>query len=618
VGSVVRGGLLRALAAICAVAGLLALPGTSLPAVGDVGYQDQSFSGTSTPTGTKRAESVLWWNHGSWWASMWDATSQDFHIHRLDVTTQTWIDTGVAIDTRANTHADVLWDGSKLYVASHEFVNDGEAAVSGPPSYLFRFSYDAGAMTYSLDAGFPVVVNTMKTETLVIDKDSTGKLWATWQQGNRIYVNRTLDDDRTWGTPFVLPVAGTSVTVDDNSAVVAFGGNKLGVMWSNQTSSSSAMYFAVHVDGQPDSTWEASRTAIQGPDSADDHMNLKSLQADGSGRVFAAVKTEFTSSSAPLIMLLVRDPATGDWTSHPIARVAECPNRPIVVIDEENRVLHAFYTAPAPPVFSCTSSGGAIYEKTSSLDAISFPTDSGTAVILDADSTSVHNVSASKQNVTTQTGLVVLAVNNSTRRYWHHYDPLGPPPPPPSPIASFTGSPLAGESPLDVQFTDTSTGSPTSWSWSFGDGATSTERNPIHLYASAGSYSVTLAVSNASGSNTATKTDYITVTDPAAAFVLSATPTSMTIARGESAKYTIAITPTNGFSGTVTLSATGLPGGAGASFSPNPVNVSAAASSELSVATSSTTKNGKYTLTIVGVSDGITRTTSVTLQVRRR
>jgi PKD repeat protein len=378
------------------------------------------------------------------------------------------------------------------------------------------------------------------------------------------------------------------------------------------------MYFAVHVDGQPDSTWEASRTAIQGPDSADDHMNLKSLQADGSGRVFAAVKTEFTSSSAPLIMLLVRDPATGDWTSHPIARVAECPNRPIVVIDEENRVLHAFYTAPAPPVFSCTSSGGAIYEKTSSLDAISFPTDSGTAVILDADSTSVHNVSASKQNVTTQTGLVVLAVNNSTRRYWHHYDPLGPPPPPPSPIASFTGSPLAGESPLDVQFTDTSTGSPTSWSWSFGDGATSTERNPIHLYASAGSYSVTLAVSNASGSNTATKTDYITVTDPAAAFVLSATPTSMTIARGESAKYTIAITPTNGFSGTVTLSATGLPGGAGASFSPNPVNVSAAASSELSVATSSTTKNGKYTLTIVGVSDGITRTTSVTLQVRRR
>jgi PKD repeat protein len=617
VGPAARGGFLRAAAATCAVVGLLALPGASLSAGGDVGYEDQSFSGTSTPTGTKRAESVLWWNDGSWWASMWDTARQDFHIHRLDVTAQTWINTGVSIDTRANTHADVLWDGSKLYVASHEFVNDGEAAVSGSPSYVFRFSYDAAAKTYSLDTGFPVVVNTMKSETLVIDKDSTGKLWATWQQGNRIYVNRTVGDDRTWGTPFALPVVGASVTVDDTSSVVAFGGNKLGVMWSNQTSSSDAMYFAVHVDGQPDTTWEASRTAIQGPGSSDDHMNLKSLQADASGRVFAAVKTEFTSSSAPLIMLLVRDPATGDWTSHPIARVAECPNRPIVVIDEQNRVLHAFYTAPAPPAFSCTSSGGAIYEKTSSLDAISFPTGSGTPVILDADSATVHNVSASKQNVTTQMGLVIIAVNSSTRRYWHHYDALGPPPPPPPPSASFTGSPLAGEAPLDVHFTDTSTGSPTSWSWTLGDGATSTERSPTHRYASAGSYTVTLTVSNASGSDTATRTDYVTVTNPVPAFALSATPTSRTIARGAATTYTVAVTPTNGFSGFVTLSVTGLPTGA-ASFSPNPVDVSAPASTELSVATASTTKNGNYTLTIAGASGGITRTTTVTLQVKRR
>ena len=71
-------------------------------------------------------------------------------------------------------------------MASHAFVADESSAQSGSPSYLFRFSYDIAAKRYSLDSGFPVQINNYKTETLVIDKDSTGQLWATWQQENRI------------------------------------------------------------------------------------------------------------------------------------------------------------------------------------------------------------------------------------------------------------------------------------------------------------------------------------------------------------------------------------------------------------------------------------------------
>jgi len=154
---------------------------------------------------------------------------------------------------------------------------------------------------------------------------------------------------------------------------IAFGGDRIGVMWSNQASSNDAVFFATHVDGQPDTSWEAARTAIQGPNTSDDHINLKSLQADGSGRVYAAIKTSFSNSQQPLIMLLVRDRPTGNWTNYTIARVSDCPNRPMVLIDEENRVLHSFFTAPGPPGYSCNSSGGAIYEKTSPLDAIAFP-----------------------------------------------------------------------------------------------------------------------------------------------------------------------------------------------------------------------------------------------------
>ncbi len=81
---------------------------------------------------------------------------------------------------------------------------------------------------------------------------------------------------------------------------------------------------------------------------------------------------------------------------------------------------------------------------------------------------------------------------------------------PPPVSADFTATPQNGTAPLEVQFTDTSTGGPTTWSWDFGDGGTSTERNPVHTYTAAGTYTVTLVAKNAGTSDTKTKTGYIT------------------------------------------------------------------------------------------------------------
>jgi PKD repeat protein len=83
------------------------------------------------------------------------------------------------------------------------------------------------------------------------------------------------------------------------------------------------------------------------------------------------------------------------------------------------------------------------------------------------------------------------------------------------PVAAFVGSPTSGEYPLTVNFTDQSTNSPTSWSWNFGDGVgTSTQQNPSYTYNAAGTYTVSLTATNAYGSDTETKTGYITVTEP--------------------------------------------------------------------------------------------------------
>ncbi|MBL7744468.1 MAG: PKD domain-containing protein, partial [Chitinophagaceae bacterium] len=82
-----------------------------------------------------------------------------------------------------------------------------------------------------------------------------------------------------------------------------------------------------------------------------------------------------------------------------------------------------------------------------------------------------------------------------------------------SPVANFSGSPLAGCSPLVVNFQDLSTGNPTSWNWDFGNGNTSALQNPTATYFVPGTYTISLTATNANGNNTLTRTQYITVYD---------------------------------------------------------------------------------------------------------
>jgi hypothetical protein len=222
-----------------------------------------------------------------------------------------------------------------------------------------------------------------------------------------------------------------NVTVDDTSALVAFGPGQMGLMWSRQVGDSTdGFYWSVHADVAAANSWSTPSTVVSGLRSGDDHMNLKWLDSTG-GRVFAAVKTSFTSSTQPLIQLLAMN--GGSWTAHTIATVSECPNRVLVVIDEAAQRLRTFGTYPKPSGTSnagvCTSSGGAIYEKSSPLDNIAF-TQERTARIVDADQY-VHNVSSTKQNVnnsrsggasTANSGMLIIASVSATARYWHHYD----------------------------------------------------------------------------------------------------------------------------------------------------------------------------------------------------
>jgi PKD repeat protein len=85
------------------------------------------------------------------------------------------------------------------------------------------------------------------------------------------------------------------------------------------------------------------------------------------------------------------------------------------------------------------------------------------------------------------------------------------------PLADFFAEPRTGIKPLDVYFTDISSGSPISWNWTFGDigaGNTSKLQNPFHTYTADGTYTVNLTVTNAAGTNVMIKTYYIIVSVP--------------------------------------------------------------------------------------------------------
>lgn len=79
-----------------------------------------------------------------------------------------------------------------------------------------------------------------------------------------------------------------------------------------------------------------------------------------------------------------------------------------------------------------------------------------------------------------------------------------------APIADFSADMLTSCDGI-IKFQDQSALFPTSWLWEFGDGTTATQSKPTHKYNSSGTYSVKLTATNNSGTNTATKTSYVTV-----------------------------------------------------------------------------------------------------------
>jgi hypothetical protein len=387
------------------------------------GFRDFAYgSSVSAPTGQK-PESKLWFADGSWWGGLWNKAAGQWQIHRFDPTTQSWTPTGTRLDPRRTTQADYMWAAGKLYVVSAQ-----KAGTSGSDLRLLLFRYAYANGSYSLDAGFPVSIGSVAPEAVVFDRDSTGTLWLTYTAfgpngKNSVFVAHSTSDDKTWTSPYLLPTTNaTALAADDISTIASFGngtaGRFVGVLYSNQ--SDETLNFAVHADGAPDTEWTRS-VVTGGPKIPDDHLNVKALMSDDSGRLFAVVKTSLNDKSPkdpsdPLIVLWTRH-MDGSWTSSTVWRVGDDITRAIVLLDSEHRVAHVFGAAPC-------CSGGIVYTKSAPYDQPSFPAGLGTPFIQSELDPKINNPTSTKQEVSSATGLLVEAGDDSTRYYVHGWLPL--------------------------------------------------------------------------------------------------------------------------------------------------------------------------------------------------
>jgi hypothetical protein len=356
------------------------------------------------PTRSK-SQSKVWFNDQTWWAVLVAPETDEFSIARFDPEARAWEDTGTSVEPRRDARMDVLWDGEKLNVLSA----GTNASSSQDQARLYRFSYDHDVGRYFLDADFPVSITAGGVGPMTLARDSDGRLWTAYVVNGQVMFASSLGDDHIWNAPRRIPVDHTAVAADE-AAIVTFG-DRVGVMWSNQ--SEAAMYFAWHRSGDPPDQWSAAETAVEERAVADNHVSLRSMMTADGPIVVAATKTSKDQAngegpSSPQILVLVRQP-DGQWTRTMVARVGDHHTRPALSLEEDTATALVFATSPFD--------GGQIFLKSAPLDDLIFQPGVGTVFLTTDDEPQISNVSVTKQNLSAETGMVVIAADDHAGYY---------------------------------------------------------------------------------------------------------------------------------------------------------------------------------------------------------
>jgi len=376
-----------------------------------------------------KPQSKVWSDGANWWACLDNLTKVSLYKNVGGTWTKKLDLQNAVIPFEKGGTCDVLRDGPTLFIAIYDAIS----------SKIYKLNYNSITDNYQLATGFPVSIAMRPgSETIVLDKDSTGRLWLTYEAEQKIYVQWTTSaDHKTWvAAPLEI---GNGVDPDDISAIVAFGTN-VGVVWTDQLGQ--RVCFRTHKDVDLPTVWQSLEIVRSGFGCVDDHINMK---ADAHGRVYFAAKDWFDG------VWVGRREANGAWAVTTGASGLDCGTRPILQIDEAQNKLYVFYTRWE----TCVSTGNhAIEERVARLDAnllFSLPT-----VVIAATGVAMNDASGSKAPLPTGS-MAILCAGGTTKAYWRGWGPVSGlggsdpggafPPPPTSPptvtAADVTESPAS-------------------------------------------------------------------------------------------------------------------------------------------------------------------------------
>jgi hypothetical protein len=222
---------------------------------------------------------------------------------------------------------------------------------------------------------------------------------------------------------------------------------------------------------------------------------------------------------------------------------------------------------------------------------------------------------------------VSILLNDGTGRFPSHFEFSSSTYPRSDAVGDVNGTSGAGDGHTDLAVANQNSNTLNVYlgdgKGSFGDGA-GHSGVPTGTYVTGnGPFWVAVADVNRDGRQDAITANYLdntvsvllnSTTAPPPDFSLSLSPTGQSVVRGSSAQYTVGISRSS-FSDPVHLSASGLPSGATATFSPTDTT---GISSTLTVTTTPSTKPGGYTFTVTGSSGSLVHTVTGQLNVKRK
>ena len=407
-----------AIVTLCAASlvSIVATPTTAFPTrLSSDGAFDFTYGSAVRAGGagtTSKPESKLFYTGGAgervrWWAVLGTSgSSPDAGVWLWQLIDHEW-DAKVRLP-RADPwgKADVLYEGRTLTIS----LRDDKSSTDGNPreSTLYSLHY-RGRGRWGRVHG-PTRITTKSVETLTIARDSHGRVWATYEAGGKIWVGAT---GRS-GTAFTFrAISRSNVDGDDVSSVTAFGGDRIGVFWSDQNAKRDLFAWRRDADGVH-ARWHyqtaygggVGRCPAQGSSlCADDHMNVKVYRDE----IFVAIKTSLNDGSSnsgdPLIVLLHRN-GQGRWSSSTVSTVGQGATRPIVVLSPGTSRIWVWATRD-----------GEVDVWQSSFRSPSFRSGRFVAWVSQA---AANNATSTRQITTAASGVVVEVSAAGDDEFWHN------------------------------------------------------------------------------------------------------------------------------------------------------------------------------------------------------